>query len=115
MLFPNCYLHSLPSLMSDHTSLLLQGELTRTCSPSFRFENFWVKMEGFKEVVQDAWSKPVCSSCAPLKRLHIKLACTAKGIKAWRKTKVGDTKLQLAITKELILRLETAQEDRLLT
>jgi hypothetical protein len=40
MLFPNCYLHSLPSLMSDHTPLLLQGELTRTCSPSFRFENF---------------------------------------------------------------------------
>jgi hypothetical protein len=72
-------------------------------------------MEGFKEAVQDAWSKPVCSSCAPLKRLHIKLARTAKGIKAWHKTKVGDTKLQLAITKELILRLETAQKDRLLT
>jgi hypothetical protein len=33
----------------------------------------------------------------------------------WRRTKVGDTKLQLAITKELILRLETVQEDRLLT
>jgi hypothetical protein len=46
MLFPNCYLHSLLSLMSDHTPLLLQGELTRTCSPSFRFENFWVNMEG---------------------------------------------------------------------
>jgi hypothetical protein len=23
MLFPNCYLHSLPSLMSNHTTLLL--------------------------------------------------------------------------------------------
>jgi exonuclease III len=93
MLFPNCYLHSLPSLMSDHTPLLLQGELTRTCSPSFRFENFWVKMVGFKEAVQDAWSKHVCSSCTPLKRLHIKLARTAKDIKAWHGTKVADTKL----------------------
>ena len=37
--FPSCYLHSLPSLMSGHT-LLLQGELTTTHSPSFRFENF---------------------------------------------------------------------------
>jgi hypothetical protein len=51
----------------------------------------------------------------PLKHLHIKLARTTKDIKAWRRNKVGDTKLQLAITKELILRLETAQEDRLLT
>jgi hypothetical protein len=48
-----------------------------------------------------------------LKRLHIKLARTAKDIKAWRRTKVGDTELQLAITKELILWLETT-EDRLL-
>jgi len=32
-----------------------------------------------------------------------------------RKTKIGDTKLQLAIVKEIILRLETAQEDRSLS
>jgi hypothetical protein len=70
-------------------------------------------MEGFREAIQDAWSKPLCSSYAPLKRLHIKLARTAKDIKAWRRTKVGDTELQLAITKELILWLETT-EDRLL-
>jgi len=51
----------------------------------------------------------------PLKRLHIKLARTIKGIKNWKKSKIGDTRLQLAIVKEIILRLETAQEERTLT
>jgi hypothetical protein len=115
LLFPSCYLHSLPSLMSDHSPLLLQGELTTTHSPSFRFENFWVMMEGFKEAVQAAWLKPLRSSFTPMKHLHIKLARAAKAIKLWRKTKVRDTRLQLAISKELILRFETAQEERVLT
>jgi exonuclease III len=35
LLFPSCFLHSLPSLMSDHTPLLLQGELESRHSPSF--------------------------------------------------------------------------------
>ena len=40
--FPTCFLHSLPSLMSDHTPLLLQGELEHCHNRTFRFENFWV-------------------------------------------------------------------------
>ncbi|WVZ96688.1 hypothetical protein U9M48_042292 [Paspalum notatum var. saurae] len=113
--FPCCFLPSLPSLTSDHTPLFLHGELAQRPNHSFRFENYWVKMDGFKEAVQSAWSKQITSSHLPLKRLHIKLARTAKAIKAWRKAKIGDTKLQLVIVKEVILRLETAQEDRTLT
>jgi hypothetical protein len=30
LIFPACFLQSLPSLMSGHTPLLLQGELTET-------------------------------------------------------------------------------------
>ena len=33
--FPSCFLHSLPSLMSDHTPLLLQGEIDHNHSSSF--------------------------------------------------------------------------------
>jgi endonuclease/exonuclease/phosphatase family metal-dependent hydrolase len=111
LLFPSCYLHSLPSTMSDHTPLLLQGDLDRAPSNFFRFENFWIEMEGFNQMVQTAWNRPVSAS-QPLKRLHIKMARTAKAIKQWKKTKIGDTALQLAIVNELILQLETAQEDR---
>jgi hypothetical protein len=110
LLFPTCYIHSLPSLMSDHTPLLLQGEIMCKTNSSFRFENFWTRIDRFKEAVYSAWNKSLPSVQQPLLRLHIKLARTAKAIKAWRRVKVGDTKLQLAIVKEVILCLETAQE-----
>ena len=40
LFFPACFLHSLPSLMLDHTPLLLQGELDHHQNTSFRFENY---------------------------------------------------------------------------
>ena len=109
--FPTCFLHSLPSLMSDHTPLLLQGELEHCHNRTFHFEIFWVKMDGFRDLVEQVWSKPVHSSL-PIKRLHTKLARVAKGLKRWRREKIGDTRLQLAIVKEVLLQLEAAQEFR---
>jgi len=110
--FPTCFLHSLLSLMSDHTPLLLQGELEHCHNRTFRFENFWVKMDGFRDLVEQVWSKPV-HSLLPIKWLQ--LARVAKGLKRWRREKVGDTRLQLAIVKEVLLQLEAAQEFRTLT
>ena len=78
--------------MSDHTPLLLQGELEHYRNPSFRFENFWVHMDGFKQLVEQIWNRPI-HSALPIKRLHIKLARVAKGIKKWRKEKFRDTRL----------------------
>jgi len=49
-----------------------------------------------------------------MKRLHIKMPRVAKGIKRWKKEKIGDRRLQLAIVKEVLLQLEAAQEHRLL-
>jgi hypothetical protein len=100
--------------MSDHTPLLLQGDIEHYQNSTFRFENFWVNMDGFKEMVQQVWSKPVHSTL-PIKRLNTKLARLANGIRRWHREKVGDTRLQLAIVKEVLLQLEAAQENRLLT
>ena len=100
--------------MSDHTPLLLQGELEHYRNLSFRFVNFWVHMDSFKKLVEQVWNRPV-HSALPIKRLHIKLARVAKGIKRWRKEKIGDTRLQLAIVKEVLLQLEAAQETMTLT
>ena len=55
----------LSSLMSDHTPLLLQGELDHQRNSSFRFENFWTKMQGFQEMVQDTWNKAGQLDTAP--------------------------------------------------
>ena len=54
-------------------------------------------------------------STQPLKRLHIKLSQVTKGIKRWRKEKIGDTRLQLALVKEILLQFEAAQEYRSLS
>ena len=83
LLFPSCFLHSLPSLMSDNnTPLLLLGELQHHQNSCFHFENLCTKMDGFQELVQDIWNKPVAST-QPLKRLHVKLFWVAKAIKMW--------------------------------
>ena len=74
--------------MSDHTPLLLQGELVHYRNPSFRFENFWVHVDGFSELVQHIWNRHVHSTL-PLKRLNTKLARVAKGIKRWHRQKIG--------------------------
>lgn len=62
-------------------------------------------------MVSMAWAKP-CSSTNPIRRLHIKLSRTAKALKAWNRLKIGNTKLQLAFAREIILRLDTAGEVR---
>ena len=71
-------------------------------------------MDGFQDLVHDIWNRPVATAL-PIKRLHIKMARVAKGIKRWKKEKIGDTRMQLAIVKEVLLQLEAAQEHRLLT
>jgi hypothetical protein len=72
--------------MSDHTPLLLQGKLVHYKNPSFRFESFWVHVDGFSELVQQIWNRSV-SFALPLKRLNTKLARVAKGIKRRRRKK----------------------------
>jgi hypothetical protein len=86
LLFPACFLHSLPSLMSNHTPLLLLGDLEHFHNPFFRFENFWTKMDGFLQAVQEAWDRPV-STALPIKWLYIKLARVAKNLKNGKEEK----------------------------
>lgn len=114
LLFPSAFLQALPTLASDHAPLLLHGEMERQHFKGFRFENHWTKLDGFLQVVHEAWNRPVSSQNA-IKRLHIKLSRTAKALKKLVKLKVGNTKLQLAIVKEVIFQLNKAQEHRALS
>jgi hypothetical protein len=77
----------------------------------FRFEAFWTKIDGFNEVVQQAWTSSVRSSDAIL-RLHVKMTCTAKAQMIWRRKTVGNFEVQLAIIQTVLTLLEKAQESR---
>jgi hypothetical protein len=109
--FPSVILQPLPSSISDHCPLLLLGAADFPRCSTFRFEAFWPRMEGFYEVVQAAWEVPTITN-DPMRRLHIKLERTAKALKRWHKAKFGDLKMQLAIAREVIGRLDVAQETR---
>jgi vacuolar-type H+-ATPase catalytic subunit A/Vma1 len=58
------------------------------------------------------WSKEVPSRHDPLMALHIKLSRVAKALSAWAKALIPQGRLVMSICKELIQRLEEAQEHR---
>jgi hypothetical protein len=101
-------------MTSDHCPLVMQGLSAFSFYRGFRFETFWTKIDGFNEVVQQAWTSSVRSSDAIL-RLHVKMTRTAKALKIWRRKTVGNFKVQLAIIQTVLTLLEKAQESRQLS
>jgi hypothetical protein len=108
-LFPTAHLQAWASTISDHCLLILQGEIEKLKFKGFRFEAYWLGLPGFKDVVKQAWDKPLQATDA-IRWLHIKLSRTAKALKKWEKTCIGNIKTQLAVTKEEIWLLDQAQE-----
>lgn len=98
---------------SDHCLIILTCQTTTPRRASFKFENFWIHINGFREVVQQAWSKQQISSAHSV--LSEKLSATAKALKAWSKPLFSKARMQLHIANEIILRLDMAEEDRLLS
>jgi hypothetical protein len=80
---------------------------------TFKFENHWLKIEGFKEVVINAWNKPQVGSAHTV--LSKKLCETARALQDWSKPMFSNARLQLHIANEIIFRLDLAQENRHLT
>lgn len=80
----------------------------------FMFELFWAELDGFLDVVQEAWT---CdhSIVEPFHHLDVLLRNTARALTVWGQKKVGNIKLQIGVVKLIILRLDCAQDSRLLT
>lgn len=112
--FPTCHLQALASTLSDHCPLFLQGNTNPNKFRGFRFENFWVHMPGFQEVVQETWAKPVQATDA-VRKLHIKLSRVAKALKKWQKDTIGNIRMQTLIAKEVLWLLDVTEERRELT
>lgn len=66
-LFPNCILQAAGSSMSDHCPIVLTTSLATPKHHRFRFENFWLHMDGYLETVQEAWKPP--ENMLPLHKL----------------------------------------------
>jgi hypothetical protein len=53
--FDNHTLHALSSSHSDHFPLILTNQETPRRATPFKFENFWMKLPCFQEIVSQAW------------------------------------------------------------
>ncbi|VFQ60129.1 unnamed protein product [Cuscuta campestris] len=69
-IFPNCVVHNIATLRSDHSAILLclSGQTQSRGPRCFKFENCWLKEDGFRTVFTSAWDRH--GSMPFLKRLN---------------------------------------------
>jgi hypothetical protein len=104
----------LSSSLSDHCPLLLADDKGPKRPRSFKFENFWTSLPGFHEVVQKAWAKGVPHT-EPYLILHHKPKKTAFRLKEWSRRLFSAANIHFHAALLVILRLDVAQESRLLS
>jgi len=108
-----CHLRCLASVVSDHSPLLLDCSPMPMLHKRFHFEDFWLRLDGFQEVVAEAWHSITHED--PFHRFMLRLQATARKLTSWSARSVGNIKSKMAISRELISRFDKAQEDRILT
>jgi hypothetical protein len=84
----------------------------------FRFEWFWLRLDGFAEVVKSLWDDGLDGEVPPtepISRLAFKLRQTTRGMQRWSQRQVGSIRDSILVANEVILRLETTEEDRQLS
>lgn len=110
-MFPDCILQSQATEISDHCPLVLGLKEGFHGKKRFHFESFWTKLPGFQDTVVASWSEPIRESC-PLERVAIKLKRLTRALQSWSHKQVGHVKTQLALSREILHRLEIAQDQR---
>jgi exonuclease III len=113
-IYPDCVLHSHATEMSDHCPLILGLQDGVQGKKRFHFESFWVRLPGFMETVVTSWEEPVQPMC-PLQCISFKLKRLTRALQAWSAKRVGHVKTQLSQAREVLHRLEVAQDSRSLS
>jgi hypothetical protein len=71
-------------------------------------------MPGFHELVATSWNQPI-HNCGHLERISLKLKRLTRALPSWGHKTVGNVKYQLGIAREILHRLEMAQDSRVLS
>jgi hypothetical protein len=110
-LFPNSFLRTVSSSMSDHCMLILTGESDHAVLKDFRFEDYWTQQRGFLDLVLISWNNLVSPS-DHIRSLHIKFCRVAKALRLWIWRRIGNIKLLTAVVEHVILGVGTRLHTR---
>ena len=79
----------LAKITSDHHPLLLDMDILKKSHKIFRFEEFWFKIDGFKDLVANWWREaPFADDAA--KNFSLKLCFLKNNLKQWNKRMNGN-------------------------
>lgn len=107
--FPNYHLQCLSTDASDHAPLLLRTNTQLSARRRFCFEAFWPRLPGYMETVTAAWQTSI-TGADHIRIMDCKLRATARALQSCSQKHIGSVRLQLAIAREVVHRLEAAQE-----
>jgi hypothetical protein len=109
--FPDALLQAISTSVSDHAPLHLSLNASHRPKKRFRFESFWLQLDGFEDAVREGWQCDP-SMVDPFLRLDTCYRNLAAHLQAWGDRKVGNLKLQIALANLIIHRFDAAQELR---
>ena len=111
--FPNTTVVPLTRNISDHVPCVVKIDTKIPKSTIFRFENYWVEMEGFFDIVQHVWQiDPGFED--PAKCISFKMKVLRKRLLAWSKN-LSKLLLLLSNCNKVIDFLDLVEETRLLS
>ncbi|XP_059284325.1 uncharacterized protein LOC132037735 [Lycium ferocissimum] len=76
-------------VVSDHSPIVLECGNWEQKKASFKFENWWLKVEGFNELIQNWWNEFLVEGC-PDYIFCTKLKMLKQKLKDWSKTTSGE-------------------------
>jgi hypothetical protein len=87
-LFSTSTQSSMPTMVSDHCPIICQCSSEFSKSNMFRFENYWLKLPEFQELVINTWQQH--EKAVTPSQIQEKLVMLRRCIAHWRRDRLGD-------------------------
>lgn len=111
--YPNSRQEAVANTSSDHTPLIYTADTRFKKTKNFRFENFWLKSEKFKEFVRQTWQQ--MEGAATSADLNEKLGKLQSQIRDWTQERLGNIKEQIVVCRNFMDWIGKVQEVRSIT